>query len=103
MLRVLEATHPFRDRIVEVFSVTRLDHIRPLADRYLREGYSLRWDDGSLEELIELPDEDSTKTGSDRYTWSSDGNRIRYRRYIRYESPSGEIELRELSPVWRNY
>lgn len=78
--------------------------IGELVETSLAKGETIRFTETGIQMWIEVtPLFDTSKQGSERYTWHSDGNRVKCARYVVTKSKEGKTNRKALTPVWRKY
>ncbi len=66
-----------------------------LEENIVPEGHAAIFEDGSSEWVIDEIVSDTSKTGSDMFTWDKSGNRVKYER-CRYRKTADGVVTREV-------
>jgi hypothetical protein len=91
---------PFRhiriDDTVQVFNLSMTAHVHKIADKALRSGSTVVWEDGRTEWIERHVHHDPTKEGSAAYIWDKSNNKVKADIILKTKSRTGEITHRTL-------
>ena len=84
-------------------SQQRDEWLQNLRDALTVGGDALQFPDGSSEWLGDEAIVDTSKSGSEQYTWDKAGQRVKCRRSTYYRDAAGNVEAKFCRIVWRNF